>query len=536
MQVNRGTVWHTYTTQSPEYQDAEKFASDLIGTGLFLAILTPDNTFKYLIDNTSASIKLSMEFENNDNAVTVKGGGNVQETDTCSLTKLSFLNCINIRLSEKKLFHTTNNKYSENIICCKKPILIKTDEREFLLLPIVRLYRNGIAHITFIDMIERNEELTPFINEILQLPHKINHSITTSLEFARLSLLLDCSGMSLLNRMKINRATKESLAILSDNAESFEINDDKITGSYVNYTDLLDIKHNLSDISRYLIAITFNVVKKKGFKDFIFGQNLSDFYNFLQGKPSIYIFEHEDQCLSALDNYNKNRKLIYSLLGKTHFLANAKYTRDYIDYRAFDDFNFFSEQGIALTILSRGVGQEKLTGEYTEQNLMWDNQLKSELREFISFFYESKTNKIENERTHLGLAKTQEDIIKFEEWLRIFSRKYGEIQEFALNTLEAKDIKKSRHNIIEMIRAKMLVIKLTDAEINERINRKITMAFGLIASTSLSPFITKPLSNTLGINEIINKYGFKNYEDAIYFVFSLIIVWLIIKTMNLKIK
>lgn len=82
----------------------------------------------------------------------------------------------------------------------------------------------------------------------------------------------------------------------------------------------------------------------------------------------------------------------------------------------------------------------------------------------------------------------------------------------------------------------MLVIKLTDAEINERINRKITMAFGLIASTSLSPFIIKPLSNTLGINELIKKYGFKNYEDAIYFVFSLIIVWLIIKTMNLKIK
>ena len=56
---------------------------------------------------------------------------------------------------------------------------------------------------------------------------------------------------------------------------------------------------------------------------------------------------------------------------------------------------------------------------------MWDNQVKSDLRDFISFSYDSTIEKIGNEKSHLGLAKIQEDILLFEEWLRIFSRKYG---------------------------------------------------------------------------------------------------------------
>lgn len=536
MQIKRGSVWHTYTTQSPEYHDAEKFGADLINTGLFLAVLTPNNSFKFISNNTPISTRINLRYENNENGVTVEGGDKIHKSGVCALTAKAFFQCINIRLSERKLFHTSSSNYYENIICCQKPIIIKNNDKEFFINPIVRLYKNGVAHVTFIDSEERSGDLPDFIKNILNLPFKLSSSITTSIEFARLSLMLDYSGMSQPNRYRVKKDIIHNLKLLNDNAEELMINEFKITGMYVNYSDTLQIQHNLSDIARYLIAIIYNNAKTTKIKDYFFGRNLSEFYNFWQGKPNVYIFEHENQKSSASDNAKSNKTLIESLLGKSDFLPNKKQYRKYIDHRAFDDYSFFSEQALALTILSSGIKSESFAGTYTEENLMWDNQLKSELRDYISFFYESKIDVIGNEKTHLGLAKIQEDILLFEEWLRIFSRKYGEIQDFALNTQNSTHIKKARQSVIELIKSRMHVLKLIDADRSEKGNKKITMAFGLIASTSLSPIIVKPLFETLNLSHSIKNGAFKNYEDAIYFITSVILVWLIIKILNFKTK
>ncbi|WP_449547460.1 hypothetical protein [Lelliottia amnigena] len=534
MKINRGTVWHTYTTQSPEFQNANKFASDLIDTGLFLAILTPNNTFKCLTNNGVTSIKLDMRYENN--AVTVEGGNKVHEAGVCALTANAFFNCINIRLSERKLFHTTFNNRSENIICCQKPIIIKNENEDFLIHPIIRLYSNGIAHVTFVDTAHKNRELTDFINNVLGLPFILNESITTSIEFANLSLLLDYSGIPLLKKKNTIRNIKHSLKKLTEDADDLTLGEHAVTGKYVEYTKTLQIHHNLSDIARYLIAITFSVSKKRSIKDLVFGNDLTKYYSSWNGKPSIYIFEHEDQEESSVKNYHNNLKTVHALLGKSNIIPKEKYKKNYLDHRVYDDFNFFSEQAAALTLLSSGVKKEIFAGTFTEENLMWDNQIKSELREFISFFYESRINKIENEKTHLGLAKIQEDVIAFEEWLRISSKKYGEIQDFTCNTKNSSDIKEARHNITESLKAKMLVIKLIDSDTSEKRTKKITIAFGLIASTSLSPVIIKPLFKTIGITTLINKNNLSNYEDAFYFITALILVWLVIIAMNIKTK
>ncbi|EKD5544300.1 hypothetical protein OR582_001510 [Escherichia coli] len=536
MQIQRGVIWHTYTTQSPEYQDAEKFSSDLINTGLFLAILTPHNTFKYLSKNTPSSTKISMRYENNENAVTVEGGDKIHASGVCALTATAFSQCINIRLSERKLFHTSGNNYYENIICCQKPILVKNNDVEFFIHPIIRLYKNGIAHVTFVDTEERNVDLNDFIKNILNLPLKLNSSITTSIEFAKSSLLLDYSGMPLLSRLIAKCSIKKSLKLLNDNSEDLEVGEFKVTGRYIDYTNLMQIQHNLSDIARYVIAIIFDKTKKRTIKDYLLGRNLSEFYNFWQGKPSVYIFEHDNQKNNATDNFQSNKSLVYSLLGKNHLLTNIKHTKKIIDHRAFDDFNFFSEQSLALTILTCKVKKEFFTGTYTEDNLMWDNQVKSDLRDFISFSYDSTIEKIGNEKSHLGLAKIQEDILLFEEWLRIFSRKYGEIQDFTFNTLNSIDIKRARQSVIELIKSRIQVLKLIDADLNDKSNKKITMAFGLIASTSLSPILVKPLFETLNLSLLIKKSGLKSYEDAIYFATSMVLVWLIIKLLNFRRK
>ncbi|HDW0153275.1 TPA: hypothetical protein RKY21_002657 [Enterobacter asburiae] len=87
-----------------------------------------------------------------------------------------------------------------------------------------------------------------------------------------------------------------------------------------------------------------------------------------------------------------------------------------------------------------------------------------------------------------------------------------------------------------MIKSRMQVIKLIDADRSEKGNNKITMAFGLIASTSLSPVIVKPLFETFKLSAPIKSGALKNYEDAIYFFTSIFFIWLIIKIINFRNK
>ena len=116
--------------------------------------------------------------------------------------------------------------------------------------------------------------------------------------------------MPLLSRLIAKCSIKKSLKLLNDNSEDLEVGEFKVTGRYIDYTNLMQIQHNLSDIARYVIAIIFDKTKKRTIKDYLLGRNLSEFYNFWQGKPSVYIFEHDNQKNNATDNFQSNKSLV----------------------------------------------------------------------------------------------------------------------------------------------------------------------------------------------------------------------------------
>lgn len=533
MQIQKGTVWHTYTTQSPTYDNAEETASKLIETGMFLAILTPDNTFKCLSGSNVLSTKLSMKYENNGLGVRVDGAQHLDDLGVCSLTVNAFFNCINLRLSENKLFYITEEPYCDNIICCQKPFLIKNKEDEFLLFPIIRLYQNGISHITFIDEERYDNELSFFIDSKINLPFISSDSIIASAEYTNKSIELDYCSMHIFRRMITKRLLSAQFRELEGKSQEISSDDLIINGRYIDYAKEFGIQNTLSDIARTTIAVIHNTLKKRTLKDFIFGDKATTLYHGWQGKPNIYIFSHDNQKINALKNEKYNRKLISSLLSKSAFFIDEKDKQSHFDFRAFNDFNYYSEQGVTLTLCSKKIASENLPETYTESNLIWDNQVKSDLRDYISFFYESKIEQIKNESNHINLATIQEEIIQFEEWLRVFSKKYGEIQDLIFKNVKSNDLELARKNLAKMLASRMHVIKLKDASKSEASNRNITIAFGLVASTSLSPVIIKPFFERLGLTKIIINYKLGYYSETIYYISAVILVlallWLINK-------
>jgi hypothetical protein len=304
--------------------------------------------------------------------------------------------------------------------------------------------------------------------------------------------------------------------------KSQEISDDDliINGRYIDYAKEFEIQNTLSDIARTTVAVMHNTLKRKTLKDLIFGNKTTDFYHGWQGKPNIYIFSHDNQKSNALKNERYNKKLISSLLGKSTFFIDEKDKQSHFDFRAFNDFNYYSEQGVTLTLCSKKIASENFPETYTESNLIWDNQVKSDLRDYISFFYESKIEQIKKE------------IIQFEEWLRVFSKKYGEIQDLIFKNVKSNDLELARKNLAKMLTSRMHVIKLKDASKSEASNRNITIAFGLVASTSLSPVIIKPFFERLGLTKIISNYKLESYSETIYYIFAVILVLVLLWLAN----
>ncbi|MEL5329773.1 hypothetical protein [Serratia ureilytica] len=535
MKIERGSVWHTYTMESPSYKNAEKLANRLISSGLFLSILTPNNIFHYLNNDKPKKSRTNFSYENNRNAVSVSGLELIHEKGVCEATKYCTLQTINLRLSQSKLLYPNDDFYSNGLICFLKPFVIKKNDDSILLIPLVRLFGNGFSHVTFIDIEQYSEELDLFIKNRVNLPLSPCKSITSSVEYAVLSCDLDLSKYNLILRTLLKSKMKEKIKGLHESSEPLSINDTPISGMYVDYAKILDIDHNLSDLARYIIAIIYALNNERKTKGLFKGRDISHYFSGWQGKPNIFIFEHENQKNKSHENETENKDLVSSLLAKNHaFYSNTKGKfKKYRDYRAFDDFNYFSEQSVSLTLLSKdAAAPDSFNDTYTETNLILDNQIKSDLRSLISFFYESKIEKIRNETNHLGLAKVQEEIIFFEEWLRLASKSYGEIQDYALDIFKSTDIVQARSNVNDLLKARIQLFKLEDAKASEKSNKILTIAFGLIASTSLSPIIAKPIFKSLGLTKAS---GFKipeNYEETIYFFTTAIFVSIVILILN----
>lgn len=535
MKIKRGKVWHTYTMQSPSYKDPEKMANNLIKTGVFLSILTPNNTFYYLKNGKPKKTKLLITLKNNNNAISLMGHDSIIEEGVCTFTKVSLISAINIRLSQSKIFYSNDDFLSNGLICDLKPIIIEELDESVLLIPSLRLFENGFSHVTFVDTNEYNEELNEFIINRVNLPLRFIGSITTSIDYISFSYSIDYSKFDILRRLLLKIEKKNEYKELHQSSEPLSIDGHSASGLYIDYAKKLNISHNLSDLARYIVAIVYCSNKRQTIREFIKGRDLTEFFGGWQGKPNIYIFEHDNQKIKSLENHRGNKKLISSLLAKSHQFYNNRKTKEneYRDYRAFDDFNYFSEQTASLTLLSKeATSEESFIETYTEENLIIDNQIKSDFRGLISFFYESKIEEIKKETKHEGLTKIQEDIIYFEEELRLSSKKYGEIQDYAMSIFKSPDIEQAKNNVNTLLKARIQVIKLNDASVSERNNRFLTIAFGLIASTSLSPIIVKPIFETLGLTKLGWWPELDRFEDAIYFSITVFFVSAIIMALN----
>lgn len=535
MKIQQGSVWHTYTMQCPDISLSKKIIKHAMLSGVFLSAFDHRKDLHYFNGGKLSKSHLEFEFNSDVTGVKVSGLPFDKENQACDLTKYSAHILVNKILSQAKILQADDTFYNDFIFFAMKPLFLKDGATERAIIPIINVYENGIAQVNFIDLGNYSDSIDDFIKNQVLYPYKRFNSITCSLEYATKFVDFDNKISSLWRRLIDRRFLNELKMKLKNDSGPITYGELKLSGNYVDYMKFSSVRHGLSDIARTAVALLYSNAIKVTFREFIMGVAVNKYYSGWQGKPNIFIFEHDNQKSKSSLNWASNRRMINALLSKSMGLYQENIPLRYEDYRMFDDFNYFSAQGISLSVLtSKSRKQLHESKGFTVDNFMWDNLVKSDLREIVSFFYEGAIYKIKNINGSVELAKIRKEIFEFEEWLRSTSRRSGEIHSYALSLYNHNDIKQSRKSIDSLIKSKMEVIKIQETESNDRANRNLTLIFGLVATTSISPILVKPILEVLKFSDLLKGTIFYNFIDAIYFVFSIILVSFVIALINRK--
>jgi len=535
LNIQKGTVWHTYTMQCPNIKLSNRMIKDVMHSGIFLSAFDYKKDFYFFDGNHLKISHLEFDFNPDVTGLKVTGLPFDKKHAACDFTLYSVHILINKILSQAKILQAEGTFYSEHVFFALKPFFLGPEDNQKAIIPVMSIYDNGIAQVNFIDLIDYSNTLGEFIRDNVNYPFIKLNSITCPIEYAINYINFDNKISPLLRRIMDYRYKQELKDNLLKNSEPLTYGEQSLNGNYVDYMKFSNVKHSLSDIARNIVAIMYSHIIKISPREFLLGLEVNKYYSGWQGKPNIFILEHDNQKTKSSLNRASNKRMINALLSKTMGLYQDNIPLHYEDYRMFDDFNYFSAQGVSLSILtSKSLKQLNLSNGFTVDNFKWDNLVKSDLREIVSFFYEGTIYKINNINENIELAQIKKEIFEFEEWLRQTSRRSGEIHNYALSLLEHNDIKQSRKSIDSLIKSKMEVIKIQETESSDKANNNLTLIFGLIATTSISPILVKPAFEYFAFNDLLKGTAYYNFIDGIYFIASIILVYLLIIIINRK--
>ncbi|WP_128085147.1 hypothetical protein [Pantoea deleyi] len=529
MEITDAAVWHNYTISTPTYSDSEDLASKLIETGVFSSVLTPSNKLYYSNKGAISNQELQLEYSHDFLGLTVTGLKNIDLDDLCDFTKAGFMKCINMRLSQEKVMHLQGGFFSNSIIGSIKPFFIDPNDDQRYLFPMVRVYEIGITQVTFMDDGTYEGDIKEFIDERVNMPLRKLNYITSPFSYVKKHLDIESECVNYALRHNFRKIKEAYISLLKSELKTPNIDSLNLNEEYVDYAGALKLEDSISDIARHIAAIVSYTLKKGKKYNKLSKLDRDSLYGYWQGKPNIFVFEHENQKDTATENSKNSEVMINSILAKSSYYIKYGRSKEHIDHRAFDDYNFFSEPGVCLTLLAKNTYTNMISNKeatYSSENLMMDALVKSDMRDLAAVFFEIKSQEISISKSSINLARIREEIITFEEWLRITSRRFGEIQDYVLSFLHDSDIRTSLNNMNSLLKAKTEIMKLKEAELSERTSKRTEWIFGLIACTSLTPVIS-PMLEGSKIDSLISYLNMAKYKDGVYLIIIMITVFIL---------
>lgn len=532
MEIISGEVWYTYTSKLSKQFNLTEAAKKLINSDAFVFASRDNGELYYKSNNKIETRKLSYKLNTTGTGMTVTGHSDFVDSKQSDYTLLSFWKDIALKLSRFRLFSDGFGFPEDFIRAFMKPIFIRIgadDEyREFI--PYVNIYSSGLIQTTLIPMNESDgESLYPFITHSVNLAMRGITSVLATKAYTKevLRIDYDCSGT-----LKKLREIKY-LLMLDNNMEFFKKEHDAGIEKLTVYEHVLGPSILLSDICLNIMDVCGNILTRHRTTtpEYWFQKATRPVFRdgTWRGKPCVYIQEHTNQKNLSNENIEHHKTLVQSVMSRCFLKEGSDAsTKPLIDLRLLNDYSHFHSFGASLTIASDSALEAlKTLQPFTFDNIIADCQVKNEIAEYINSSYEAFIDSIGHCNSNSTLSKLSLELILFEERMIRSSSNSGEIAHF-ISTLKNEDTVKNNLSILNgKITSTDKLLDLTDRISKDKLNKTLTILFGVIASATLSPELIQPAVKSLGIKSI-NATDFEMPLKAICTTAALVIVFVIV--------
>ncbi|POD67199.1 hypothetical protein BKM07_17945 [Pseudomonas syringae group genomosp. 3] len=173
----------------------------------------------------------------------------------------------------------------------------------------------------------------------------------------------------------------------------------------------------------------------------------------------------------------------------------------------FDDYNNFYSEAVSLMLPSSKITiTPSDETPYTFQNLKFDILVLNEAAHIMTIHEMYASIKLSKCKSSLEISDLELERLKFEE-SQLSAFRYGEIFNFFEEVRLGDQLKFTGTLFKKKLEIKRKAVELSEKKASENNTQRTTIAFGLIASATLSPELFQPLAKQLGFNysDDINK-------------------------------
>lgn len=251
----------------------------------------------------------------------------------------------------------------------------------------------------------------------------------------------------------------------------------------------------LSSLAQTIFNMVAFVLSKprSGLPYLLWGQvNMLAAGKWWSGRPHVYLLDYEGQENSADRNLKKFGAEFGWILGRVPRggdKAGFRYLSG--DYRHFDDYSLFISSSATLLAWSRSGKAETEFADPNNGHLIYEHHAAMEHLEYGSILHRALLDKAENGFSLEQIHSARHALNKHQASM-VDSSCFGEIRELLSAGWKVMGAPELQERIKESLAVRESEVALLDSRQHEKVNRRLTVLFGIIATPPLADEVLKP--------------------------------------------
>ncbi len=490
MLLQKWNVWHTYGTYFLEsITDIYAIGKKIVEAGLARSTFHSDGISWYSDkdDVKMSSVEIERFGYTRDAKVSLP---NIKDDYALETTLLS----ARMRVAEM-MVHSEVTLDIPYVRACLDEIRILVEEQLILLYPQIKIFENGVFLVEFRtigpdadyhvnNFIDRNINLFTHIAENIEVPPNLfilfNRYLHSETSWSPMKLI------------RLRNIRKETYANVEQLSYSDDEQDDAGFGfKYFSLGKGYTLKH-IFDFIKYALLIALGARLTLG--------------SYWFGRPSVYLYQFQNQPTTASDIYTTYRKELNKIAGRT---TSENINSDFfgMNLRAFEDFVLHFSKSLTLVVYGRqkknnifklSASHKKKFNDPNLDEIYGEHQIKAELIDYTYALYNRLLERSSLEAKGIKNILKEKEQLYYQEGILNSYGNHGELNDLYCYAWKALELDKIRTRIENNINLKLSILSELRGQRIQRFGWILSIIFGLSGTANISEHFVQPIWKHIG--------------------------------------